>query len=113
MPSIFSLMNPANGYQVWFTIYLYCLPLLLWAAWASLSLIDLGESTEGSCRAGWAAFIILVPLLGGACYLLGAARTLRRSPRVAIVVTGLLVWLPPLIYGVWWASGPLGPKALT
>lgn len=112
MPSIFSLMNPANGYQVWFTIYLYCLPLLLYAAWAALSLMDLGESTETSGRAGWAAFVILVPLIGGACYLLGAATTLRRLPRIAIVVTGILIWQLPLVYGWWWSNGPLGPKAL-
>jgi hypothetical protein len=59
------------------------------------------------------AFVILVPWLGGGWYLLTAARTLRRSARIAIVVTGLVVWLLPLTIGLWLAGGPLGPKALS
>jgi hypothetical protein len=45
--------------------------------------------------------------------LLTAAKTLRRSSRIAIVITGLLVWLLPLAIGLWLAGGPLGPKALS
>jgi hypothetical protein len=110
---MFSIAAPANLFQVWFVVYIYLLPFLLYAAWASLALMDLDELREHPARIGWSTFIILVPLLGGGCYLLGAARTLRRPARIAIVVTGLAVWLVPLAAGLWLVGGPLGPKALS
>ena len=113
MPSLFSMANPMTGFQVWFVVYLYLAPFLLYAAWASLAFMDLGERTDGTGRAGWAAFVTLVPLVGGAWYLLSAATSLRRSSRFAIVFAGLIVWLLPLALGVWLAGGPLGPKALS
>jgi hypothetical protein len=75
--------------------------------------MDLCERGEGSARLGVSAFVILVPWLGGAWYLLREARTLTRSSRVAIVSTGLLLWLVPLAVGFWLVGGPLGPKALS
>jgi uncharacterized membrane protein YhaH (DUF805 family) len=113
MPSLFSLANPTTAFQVWFVVYLYLVPLLLYASWASLAFMDLSERVDGTGRAGWGAFVILVPLLGGACYLLTAATSLRRPARIAMVITGLAVWLLPLAIGVWLAGGPLGPKALS
>ncbi len=47
--------------------------------------MDLSERGGDSARVAWGAFVILVPLLGGGWYLLGAARTFKRSARVAIV----------------------------
>lgn len=113
MPSLFSIAIPATLFQVWFVVYLYLLPFLLYATWASLALMDLSERGNDSARLGWGAFVILVPLVGGGWYLLGAARTLERSARVAVVLTGLVVWLLPLAVGLWLAGGPLGPKALS
>lgn len=113
MPSLFSLANPTTAFQVWFVVYLYLVPLLLYASWASLAFMDLSERVDGTGRTGWGAFVILVPLLGGACYLLTAATSLRRPARIAMVVAGLVVWLLPLAVGVWLAGGPLGPKALS
>ncbi len=113
MPSLFSVSAPANLFQVWFIVYLYLLPFLLYATWASLALMDLNERGSDRARAAWGAFIILVPLLGGGWYLLSAARTFKPSARFAIVLTGLVVWLLPLAAGVWLAGGPLGPKALS
>ncbi len=113
MPSLFSVSAPASLFQVWFVVYLYLLPFLLYATWASLALMDLSERGSDSARVAWCAFVILVPLLGGGWYLLGAARTFKRSARVAIVITGLVVWLLPLAAGLWLAGGPLGPKALS
>ncbi len=113
MPSLFSLANPMTAFQLWFVVYLYLVPVLLYAAWASLAFMDMGERTDGAGRIGWSAFVILAPLVGGAWYLLAAAKTLRRSSRMAIVIAGLIVWLLPLAVGVWLAGGPLGPKALS
>jgi len=111
MPSLFSLAHPPSAFQVWFVVYVYLLPILLYAAWASLSLMDLMESKEGS----WPTLLLvmLVPLLGGAWYLLRRARTLSPSARVATVVTGTVVWLVPLLVAIWLVGRPLGPKALS
>lgn len=113
MPSLFSLAHPMTAFQVWFVVYLYLVPFLLYASWAALALMDLGQRADVSASTGWGAFVILVPLVGGACYLLSAATSLRRTARMAIVITGLIVWLLPLAVGVWLAGGPLGPKALS
>jgi hypothetical protein len=113
VPSLFSLANPMTAFQVWFVVYLYLVPFLLYAAWTSLAFMDLGERPDAAGRAAWGAFVILVPLIGGACYLLTAATSLRRASRLAIVITGLIVWLLPLALGIWLAGGPLGPKALS
>jgi hypothetical protein len=102
-----------TAFQIWFVVYLYLLPFLLYSTWASLAIMDLVERGDDSGRAGWGALVILLPLVGGGWYLLTAAKTLRRSSRIAIVVTGLLVWLLPLAIGLWLAGGPLGPKALS
>jgi hypothetical protein len=75
--------------------------------------MDLGERADDTGRVRWGALVILVPLVGGAWYLLTAAKTLKRSSRFAIVISGLFVWLLPLAIGLWLAGGPLGPKALS
>ena len=102
-----------TAFQIWFVVYLYLLPFLLYSTWASLAIMDLVERGDDSGRVGWGALVILLPLAGGAWYLLTAAKTLRRSSRIAIVITGLFAWLFPLAIGLWLAGGPLGPKALS
>ena len=113
MPSLFSFANPTTAFQIWFVLYLYLLPFLLYATWGSLAIMDLAERADAAARIGWGTFVILVPLLGSAWYLLTAATTLKRSARIAIVIAGLVVWLLPLAVGLWLAGGPLGPKALS
>jgi hypothetical protein len=113
VPSLFSPAMPITAFQIWFVVYLYLLPFLLHAAWASLAIMDLGERADDTVRVRWGSLVILVPLVGGAWYLLTAAKTLKRSSRFAIVITGLFVWLLPLAIGMWLAGGPLGPKALS
>ncbi len=112
MPSLFSLAGPTTVFQIWFVVYLYLLPFLLYATWASLAMMDLSERAD-TAKWGWGAFVLLVPLVGGAWYLLSSARMLTRASRLAIVFTGLCLWLLPLAVGIWLAGGPLGPKALS
>jgi hypothetical protein len=107
------MSSPHNLFQVWYVVYLYVLPLMLYASWAALSLMDMAESAGGPPRTGWGAAVLLLPLVGGAAYLLFVARGLGRSARRATVLGGLLVWLVPLAVGLWLAGGPLGPKALS
>ena len=113
MPSLFSVNSPATAFQWWFVVYLYVLPFMLYASWAALSLLDLNERAAEGSRWLWGAVVLLLPVVGGAAYLLTSARSLRLTSRYAIVVAGLLVWLIPLAVGIWLAGGPLGPKALS
>ncbi len=113
MPSLFSLSSPVTTYQVWFVVYVYLLPIMLYASWAALSIMAMSNSAGARVEPGWTAAVLLLPLLGGAAYLLGKARPMRRSARLAVVIAGLVVWLVPLALGLWLAGGPLGPKALS
>jgi len=111
MPSLFSTAHPFTAFQLWFVVYVYLLPILLYGVWASLALMDLMDSKQASPLA--ALSVILLPLVGGAWYLLRRARSLSPTARVATVVIGALVWLIPLIVALWLVVRPLGPKALS
>ncbi|HTT44322.1 MAG TPA: hypothetical protein VMG33_14710 [Steroidobacteraceae bacterium] len=112
LPSLFSLSHPANLFQVWFVFYIYALPLLLYGSWASLALMDVAETADGRARLHLVLLILAIPLLGGAWYLLRRASRPNRSARLASVLGGILVWLLPLLVGLWLVGRPLGPKAL-
>lgn len=112
MVSPFTLGSPLTVFQVWFVVYVYLLPVMLYAAWAGLGLMDLAESRSRG-GAGWVLAILLLPLVGGAAYLLVGARALSRPLRLAAVIVGALAWLVPLAVALWIAGGPLGPKALS
>ena len=114
MLSLFSVSSPATAFQWWFVVYMYVLPFMLYASWATLAMLDLSErSDSGIARTLWGVAVLLLPIAGGALYLLTAARSMRSPSRYAIVFSGLIVWLIPLIVGLWLAGGPLGPKALS
>jgi hypothetical protein len=110
MPSLFSMAHPFSAFQVWFVVYVYLLPILLYGVWASLALMDLMDSKQANLLT--ALSVILLPLVGGAWYLLRRARTLSPTARLASVVIGAVVWLIPLIAALWLVVRPLGPKAL-
>lgn len=110
MPSMFSMSAPVNAFQVWFVVYVYMLPIMLYAAWAALSIMDITATHDR--RWGATLAVIFLPLVGGAWYLLMRARVLSRAGRVAAVVVGSLVWLIPLLAAIWLVGRPLGPKAL-
>ncbi len=112
IPSPFSMSGPVTMFQVWFIVYVYLLPILLYAAWASLSLMDIIETRDANRHWPAALAVILLPLAGGAWYLLMRARTLHPTGRIAAVVLGSIVWLIPLCIAVWLVGRPLGPKAL-
>ena len=112
LPSLFSLNSPATPYQWLFLIGCYATPILLYAAWAAVALMDLADSPPSERSIGWGLAVLLVPLAGGAAYLLARASGLTLRARYAMVVGGLLVWFGALAYGLMLAGGPLGPKAL-
>ena len=112
MPTVLSLGQPATAFQFAYMLYLYGLPLLLWAAFAFCVLEhDAERLRSGAAPRVWLTLLaILLPLVGAVFVLLGSAETRRRYGLVVIV--GLLAFLLPLAVGLWLAGGPLGPKAL-
>src|SRR5262249_1511213 len=112
MPSPFSMAAPANAFQLWLVVYVYLLPVLLYTAWASLSIMDMAESRPAPERAWQAVLGIALPLAGGELYLLARAGALSSRARIATVVGGAIVWLVPLLTALWLVGRPLGPKAL-
>jgi hypothetical protein len=112
LPSLFSLMSPATSYQWLFAIYCYAIPILLYGAWASVAMLDMLEAPPERRSAIWGLAVLLVPLVGGAAYLLTRSFALTSRAKYAIVIGGLIVWLIPLTFGVIQVWGPLGPKAL-
>jgi hypothetical protein len=113
MPSLFSTAAPSSAFQLWFIVYVYILPIMLYAAWAALSVMDLVEAGETNARPFSLLVVILLPFFGAAWYLLARARTLSKSARIATVIAGAAVWLIPLLMAVWLVGRPLGPKALS
>jgi hypothetical protein len=93
LPSIFSLSPPANGYQWLFAIYCYAMPILLYGAWAAVSLMDMFDSPQSRAPVGWGLAVLLIPLAGGAAYLLARATSLDDEVASGDGVVGLLVWL--------------------
>jgi hypothetical protein len=112
MPSLFSTASPLSAFQIWFVVYLYLVAFMLWAAWASLSVMDLIESGAHAQRPWMILIVTLVPWLGAGWYMLARARVLSRKARLAAVIAGAAVWLIPLAAAVWLVGRPLGPKAL-
>ena len=51
MPSLFSMAHPFTAFQLWFVVYVYLLPILLYGVWASLALMDLMDSKQASLLA--------------------------------------------------------------
>jgi hypothetical protein len=112
MPSLFSPVAPSNLFQVWFVVYVYLLPVLLYSSWATLSIMDMLESGEPRVRRLELLIVLIIPLLGAAWYLLSRARSFGRPARLAAVVVGLTVWIVPLAAALYLVARPLGPKAL-
>lgn len=80
-----------SGWQILVSLYGYFLPIMLYAAWATLGFWDLGRR-EGLSKAaafGWTAAILLVPFFGGLAYHVVGGSTISKSLRTALVGGGL------------------------
>ena len=87
MPTVLSLGQPATAFQFAYMLYLYGLPLLLWAAFAFCVLEhDAERLRSGAAPRVWLTLLaILLPLVGAVFVLLGSAETRRRYGLVVIV----------------------------
>ncbi len=76
-------------------LYGYVLPLILYAAWVSISLWDLvrQDAVPNRQRIGWMAVVLLAPLLGPVAYYAFGRSPIQRSLRLMLVAGGLLIYL--------------------
>jgi hypothetical protein len=74
--------------------YAYLLPLALYAAWISVSMVDLArrDALSTGARVGLAAFVLCVPLVGPLGYLVFGAKSLPAGLRVFLAFGGLILY---------------------
>jgi plastocyanin len=82
-------------------VYGYLLPLVLYAAWVSISLWDLlrQDTLPNRRRIGWMAAILLIPFLGPVAYFAFGRSPIPRSLRLMLVAGGLGVYILFAIIG--------------
>lgn len=90
----------ASTAGVFFGLYAYLLPFVLYAAWVGIALWDLArrESLGKGAVIGWTAVILLVPFVGVIAYHLFARSPIPRWQRLTYVLGGVVAYL--VIVGV-------------
>ena len=75
-------------------LYLYVLPLALYASWIALAVWDLirRDLSDGR-RIGWMAVVLAVPLLGPIAYFTLGGSPISRPVRLFLVWGGILIYL--------------------
>jgi plastocyanin len=86
--------------SVFFGLYAYLLPFVLYAAWVTIALWDLFRSNRGKGAViGWSAVILLVPFLGVILYYLFGRSQIPTWQRMTLVFGGLGAYLVILAVG--------------
>jgi plastocyanin len=86
--------------SVFFGLYAYLLPFVLYAAWVTIGLWDLFRSNRGKgVVIGWSAVILLVPFLGVILYYLFGRSQIPAWQRMTLVFGGLGAYLVILAVG--------------
>lgn len=87
--------------SVFFGLYAYLLPFVLFAAWVTIALWDLFRSNRGKGAViGWSAVILLVPFVGVILYYLFGRSQLPAWQRLILVFGGLGAYLVILAVGL-------------
>jgi len=76
-------------------LYGYVLPLVLYAAWVTISLWDLvrREELAAGRRLGWMTVVLVVPFLGPVLYLVAGGSPIDRAVRWFLLVGALAIYL--------------------
>lgn len=90
----------ASAAGVFFGLYAYLLPFVLYAAWVGIALWDLArrDNLGKGAVIGWTAVILLVPFVGVIAYHLFARSPIPRWQRITYVLGGVVAYL--VIVGV-------------
>ncbi|TGK09972.1 plastocyanin [Leptospira fletcheri] len=85
-----SAPRPLDVQVLFFRLFGYILPMLLYVCLTSLSVADLLSYIRPgkSIRFGWLAFVVLIPYFGGACYLGFAKTDIPKWQRFSLLLTG-------------------------
>lgn len=90
--------------SVFFGLYAYFLPFVLYAAWVTIALWDLARSGRGKGAViGWSAVILLLPFIGVILYYLFGKSSIPAWQRATLVGGGLVAYL--VILGVGFVLG--------
>lgn len=94
-PTVSGMPLAAGFWPGLFGLYGYYLPVVLLAAWVTLSLWDLvrREDLGRGGSLGWMAAVLAVPFLGAVAYLLAGRSPIPLAHRLMIVVGGFLVFV--------------------
>ena len=97
----FAAAGSPGVFQLIFGLYGYLMPIVLLAAWVTLSLWDLVRREDVSAGASlfWVAVILLIPFFGAAAYLFLGGSKIPLRLRLAIVVGGFLAYVAILGLG--------------
>lgn len=95
-------VSPSGFFQVFFGIYGYFLPFMLYAAWSTLAFWDLArrEDVGKALGTAWVFVVLLFPLVGAIAYHVFARSPIPRWLRGAVVGGGLAVYALVLLLGV-------------
>lgn len=91
----------ASATSVFFGLYAYLLPFVLYAAWVAIALWDLARRQDLG-RAGtvaWTAAILLIPFLGVVAYYVGGRSPIPAWQRATFVGGGFVAYLVILVVG--------------
>ncbi|MDX1447451.1 MAG: right-handed parallel beta-helix repeat-containing protein [Acidimicrobiia bacterium] len=91
----------ASATSVFFGLYAYFLPFVLYAAWVAIALWDLARRDDLSRGAtiGWIAVVLVVPFLGVIAYHVLAKSPIPAWQRAAVVGGGLVAYLVIFVTG--------------
>ena len=81
--------------STFFSLYLYILPIVLYAAWVGIALWEL--STRGDLGRGavigWMALILLVPVVGILLYYAAGKSQIPAWQRITLIAGGVLAYV--------------------
>jgi hypothetical protein len=85
----------ASAAGVFFGLYAYVLPLVLYTSWVVLALWDLAKRDDLSRgkTIGWMAAILIIPFLGVIAYYIFGKSTIPVWQRWVFIVGGMLVYV--------------------
>ncbi len=100
------LFTPLSIPSIVHGLYLYIFVIVLYCVWSTLAFLDLAQvENDGTNRIWlWSGLVLLVPLVGGATYLLVAPSTISRHTRRTIVLGGIAILAVAYGYTAVWTA---------
>jgi hypothetical protein len=97
-----SLASPPGFFQIFFGIYGYFLPFMLYAAWSTLAFWDLARREDMGKAKGtvWVFVVLLFPFVGAIVYHAFGGSPIPEWLRISVVGGGLLVYVAVLVLGI-------------